>query len=320
MPAISLLLPVRDAAPWLAASPASLARQTFRDFEIVAVNDGSSDDSGERLDRYARRDARLRVTHTSPRGLPLALNTALEHARAPRLARQDADDLSRRDRLALQHEYLRAHARVAVVGSRVRLFPAAAVGAGMRRWATWHNRLMMHEAMAAEAWIDSPLAHGCAMLRRAALERVGRWRECGCAEDLDLWLRLLESGARFAKLPATLYAWRQHPGGATRRDPRYAAARFVELKIASLRRGLLRGARQVRLVGVGASLERWRRALTREGIPVESFEWGRPGPRAVAALAPPVLLVFTAPIARGRWRDALRRSDMRELDEFVFVA
>lgn len=320
MPAISVLLPVRDAGPWLASSLASLARQTFRDFEVVAVDDGSRDDSGEQLERFAARDARFRVIRTPPRGLPLALATAHAHARAPLLARQDADDVSHRARFALQVEFLHGHPRVAVVGCRVRMFPGAAVGAGMRRWMHWHNRLLTHEAIAREAWIDSPLAHGSALMRRSTVERAGGWLERGWAEDLDLWLRLLESGARFAKLPATLYGWRQHPGSATRRDPRYAVPRFTALKIASLRRGLLRGARRVRLVGVGTSLERWRRALADEGLRVEVHVHGRPGADALAALSPPALLVFMAPAARERWRHALGRSDMRELDDFVFVA
>ncbi|HKQ58224.1 MAG TPA: glycosyltransferase, partial [Candidatus Eisenbacteria bacterium] len=73
MPAVSILLPVRDAAPWLASSLASLWRQSFRDFEVVAVNDGSRDDSGDRLERAAAREPRLKVVHTAACGLPAAL-------------------------------------------------------------------------------------------------------------------------------------------------------------------------------------------------------------------------------------------------------
>ncbi len=320
MPDLSVLLPVRDAAPWLPSSLASLARQTFRDFEVIAVDDGSRDDSGGILERFAAADPRFRVIHTPPRGLPLALAAALERAGAPLLARQDADDLSHRDRLGAQREFLRAHRQVAVVGCRVRLFPRAAVGTGMRRWAQWHNRLLTHEAMAREAWIDSPLAHGSALMRRAPIERAGGWIERGWPEDLDLWLRLIRSGGRLAKLPATLYGWRQHPGSATRRDPRYAPERFVALKIASLRHGLLRARHTVRLVGVGRSLERWRGALEQDGFHVEVHACGHPGGAVIGSLAPPVVLVFTAFAARERWREALIRSDMRELDDFVFVA
>src|SRR5947207_16020636 len=75
-PRVSVLLPVRDAAPWLEASLASLARQTLADHEVIAVDDGSRDGSGEILDRAARVDPRLVVRHTGARGLPSAPKTA----------------------------------------------------------------------------------------------------------------------------------------------------------------------------------------------------------------------------------------------------
>src|SRR5262245_8467058 len=76
MPRVSVLLPVRDAAPWLPASLASLARQTLADHEVIAIDDGSRDGSGELLDRAARSDRRIVVRHTTAKGLPAALNLA----------------------------------------------------------------------------------------------------------------------------------------------------------------------------------------------------------------------------------------------------
>ena len=317
---ISVLLPVRDAAPWLAASLASLRRQTFRDFEIVAVDDGSRDASGDLLEEATRREPRLRVFHTGPRGLPLALNTALEHARGRWIARHDADDLSHRRRFALQHAYAAAHPGVTVIGSRLRLFPRTHAGAGMRRWAAWHNALLDHDAIVAEMLIDSPLAHGTALIRRRALDAIGGWAERGWAEDLDLWLRLRDEGARFAKLRDVLYGWRQHAGSATRRDPRYAIARFVALKVEALDRGLLRGERTVHVAGTGESLARWVAALRGAGRTVVTHALRRPSRETVRALGRPLVVVSMAAPARARWRAALGDSDMRELRDFTFVA
>ncbi len=320
MPAISVLLPVRDAVPWLRASLASLWRQTFRDFEVIAVDDGSLDGSGEWLERAARAEPRLHVVRTRRLGLPAALNAALARARGELIARHDADDLSHRSRLALQRKYLAAHPRASVVGCRVRLFPAAAVGTGMRRWGDWHNGLLTHEAMTRELLIDSPLAHGSAMMRRGALTRAGGWEEHGWPEDVDLWLRMEAAGARFAKLPRTLYAWRQHPGSATRRDPRYRRDRFLELRRAALERGLLCGAPKLTLVGVGRSLDEWRGLLDASGRDAAVVEAGRPSRAALAAIVPPVVLVFGAAPARERWREALRTAGLVEISDFVFVA
>jgi len=318
MSAVSVLLPVRNAAPWLASSLASLWRQSLRSFEVIAVDDGSTDGSGERLDREARRERRLRVLHTAALGLPAALNTALAAASAPLVARHDADDVSHRDRLALQAQFLAVDPGATVVGTRVRLFPQGAIGDGMRRWAAWHNSLLTHEAMVRELLIDSPLAHGTAMVRRDALIEAGGWNDRGWAEDLDLWVRLAGRGARFAKLPRALYGWRQHAASSTRTDPRYARERFTALKLAALERGLLARGRRATLVGTGTSLQRWRGALgerVRDAVDARRATSG-----VFASHPPPFVLAYVAPDARRRWRETAEYSGLVELTDFIFVA
>jgi hypothetical protein len=189
----------------------------------------------------------------------------------------------------------------------------------MHRWAAWHNALITHQDMASEMLIDSALAHGTAMIRTFWLERVGGWTDQPWAEDLDLWLRLLDAGARLGKRPEFLYGWRQRPGSATRRDPRYRRDRFLALKLGALERGFLRGARSLTLVGVGESLVRWRDALARSHR-VRVVESKGPGPQVGLGLYPPVVLVFGAAAARQRWRRALGSSRMTENKSFIFVA
>ena len=319
MPLVSVLLPVRNAAPWLPASLASLWRQTLGDFEVIAVDDGSTDGSGELLERAAARERRLVVLHARPRGLPATLNAALQRSRAPFVARHDADDVSHRRRFEIQHARLRRQPEIAVIGSRVRMFPSPAVGRGMQRWAAWHNSLLDHASMAREVLIDSPLAHGATMMRRPILECAGGWRERGWPEDVDLWVRLIEQGARLAKCPEVLYGWRQHRTSATRLDPRYSRERFDALRIDVLERRFLRHAHRVTAVGIGAALERWRLQLERRGRAVTVLRQGRPRPDALAALAPPALLVFGSPVARGRWRAAVAPR-LEETRDFWFVA
>src|ERR1044072_7427409 len=120
-PRRAVRVPVRDAAPCLAASLASLARQTEPGYELIAVDDGSRDESGEILEAASRRDPRIVVRHTSARALPAPLNLALSLARAPWIARHDADDVSHRERFARQLAWLDAHPRVGVLAARGRL-------------------------------------------------------------------------------------------------------------------------------------------------------------------------------------------------------
>jgi glycosyltransferase involved in cell wall biosynthesis len=318
MPALSVLLPVRDPGVHLTAALASLWRQSFRDFEVIAVDDGSADGSGEVLERAASREPRLRVFHTAALGLPAALNTALRHARAPLVARQDADDLSHRRRFERQLAALASHPCATIMGCRVRLFPSAEVGAGMRRWAEWHNRLLTHEAMQREVLIDSPLAHGTLVAHRADLERVGGWAERGWPEDVDLWIRLLDAGTRFAKIGESLYAWRQHPGSATRCSRRYARDRFHALRCDAVRRRFLRGRTRFAIIGVGTSLSDWHEAFDTDAS-VERIEARRPHPELLQGLKRPAILVYGAATARERWRGALMKSGKTEGRDFIFV-
>ena len=320
MPAISVLLPVRNARPWLSRALGALWNQTFRDFEVIAIDDGSSDGSPDVLLESAAREPRLRVEYGRSRGLPATLNRALELARAPLIARMDADDLVARSRFAIQHTHLASHPEIAVVGSRVRLFPRAAVGAGMERWVHWHNALLDHGAIARDVLIDSPLVHGTAMIRRTWLERVSGWTAEPWPEDLDLWIRLLSAGARFAKRPEVLYAWRQHQASATRRDPRYSLDMFLRLKLAALESGILANAAPPTVIGVGTSLLRWTRALSERRAGTVAIEARSPAPAVVRTLVPPLVLVLVAYQRRDIWRGALVNHGYVEGRDFIFVA
>ena len=146
------------------------------------------------------------------------------------------------------------------------------------------------------------------MLRRALLDEAGGWHERGWAEDLDLWLRLLERGVRFDKLPRALYGWRQHAGSSTRVDPRYARERFTALKIEharsnAARRGPSRHARGHR---------REPRALAgrhgRAGGQVRDAR--NPAVALFAGTSRPWVLVYLSPLARQRWRERAAEAGM----------
>jgi hypothetical protein len=190
----------------------------------------------------------------------------------------------------------------------------------MRRWADWHNDLLDHDAMRHESLIDSVLAHGTAMIRRRALVEAGGWIERGWPEDMDLWRRLFERGARFGKRPEVLYAWRQHAGSATRTDPRYRRERFDALRLEALVAGPLSRTPVAGLVGVGRGLARWRGLLTTRWPNLHVHPLGTPPRPLPASLAPPVVLVFGARPARLRWRAALGTHGWREWRDFIFVA
>jgi cellulose synthase/poly-beta-1,6-N-acetylglucosamine synthase-like glycosyltransferase len=261
---------VRDALPFLGDCLDSLTTQSLTDFEVVAVDDGSSDGSSELLAAAARRDSRLRLVSQPRRGLIAALNRGLEACRAPYVARLDADDLAARRRLELQAAALDADPSVGVVSCRVRHFPSTAVGLGFRIYERWLNGLLTHDEIMRERFIESPLPHPSVMARRRVLEAAGGYRDRGWPEDYDLWLRLAQTGVRFAKLPRCLVGWRCHPKRLTHTDRRYAVERFLACKAHHLARGPLAG-RQPIVWGSGQTGRRLSKHLEREGVAPEAF-------------------------------------------------
>ena len=334
MPRVAVLMPVRDAERTVRAAVASILRQTHRDLLLVAVDDGSSDRSAEVVGGLAERDPRVLQVRGPGEGIVGALQRGLARCDAEVVARMDADDVAHPRRLARQLEALRAEPEVDALGARVRLFPRAHVRGGMRRYAAWVNAITTPADVARELLVESPLVHPAAAIRRAALERVGGWRDGPFPEDYDLWLRLAEGGGRLANLPEVLLDWRESPSRATRRDPRYALARHVALKAAFLRRTVLARAQEVAVWGAGDTGKAFADALRAEGVAVALFVDVDPrkigtrkrnapvvGPDGVGrARGLPLLVAVGAPGARPLIRAELARQGFEELRDYWCVS
>ncbi len=296
-PRISIVLPFRDAASTLGSCLDSIRRQSFTAFECLCLDDGSDDDGAAIVTAQAQLDPRIRLLHAPQRGIVAALNFGLRQARAPLVARMDADDLMRPKRLALQHAALTAEPDLTVLGSRVRAFPEASLTDGFRAYIEWLNACITEPAIAADIYLEAPLAHPSVMLRRDRVMAAGGYRDGPLPEDYDLWLRLHRQGHRLAKLPQTLLDWRDHPTRLSRRDPRYARLAFDRLRADYLAadprlleakgRLVLWGAgrrtrqRAAHLIGQGYRPQAWididpRKLGNRiDGVPVVPPEWLR---------------------------------------------
>jgi glycosyltransferase involved in cell wall biosynthesis len=269
IPRVSVLLPIRDAVETLEETLLSLRTQTLREHEVVAVDDGSTDGSLHLLRAFAREDSRIRVVASEARGLVSALNTGLRAIRAPLVARMDADDVARPERLERQALRLDQDAAVDVLGCRVAV--DGTTNAGMRAYVEWSNALLDHDAIVDDLLVESPLVHPSVMMRRRVLETLGGWRELDGPEDYDLWLRAHAGGFRFGKLAETLLLWRDRPTRLTRVDPRYAADRFLALKVLNLERLRLGDGRPLVIWGAGKIGKRWARELLARAHQVAAF-------------------------------------------------
>jgi glycosyltransferase involved in cell wall biosynthesis len=271
MTRLSVLLPCYNASETLSAALASLTHQTFQDFEVVIVDDGSTDDSLRILEKYASLDHRFHIIPLPHRGLVAALQTGLHACTAPLVARMDSDDVSHLQRLEKQVIYLEANPGITLVSCRVRGFPHESLRTGFRIYIDWLNSLLDNEVIRREIFIESPLPHPSVVYRRQAILQVGGYQDHGWAEDYDLWLRLYLQGNRFAKLPEVLLDWREHPARLTRSDSRYSLENFLRCKAHYLARGPLSGRDALIIWGAGMTGRRLSKHLLRQKLPLVGF-------------------------------------------------
>ncbi len=264
-------MPCYNASDTLDLAIESILKGTFPHFELVIVDDGSTDDTPDQIKGWAGRDPRVRCVQQEHAGIIPALNAGLAACRGQLVARMDADDRAHPERLERQVAWMEADPGLALAGSLVEGFPAGDVRGGFQAYLDWLNHLVDHELIVREIFIESPFAHPSVMFRKRWVVQLGGYVEHGWPEDYDLWLRMYLAGARFAKVPEVLLYWREHPDRLTRTDSRYAVSQFLRAKAHYLMLGPLRERDAVIVWGAGQMGRRIAKHLDRAGAPLAAF-------------------------------------------------
>lgn len=332
-PEVSVLLPVHNAEATLAAALKSIQRQTFNAYEVIAVDDGSTDGSFKVLESFAAKDSRMKIIQAERGGIVKALNAGLSEARAEFVARMDADDLSHPGRLELQLDYMRKHKCCDLLGSAVRLFPRPRLMGGMLHYERWVNSVITSDEILRDLFIESPFPHPSVMFRRDAVISLGGYRNMGWPEDYDLWLRMAKAGMGMAKLPDTLLYWREGETRLSRAHGMYSPENFRRLKAAFLRDWRLSGVRKLQLWGAGRDGKVWAKLLMQTGFEVAQFidiDKKKVGGRACGGIpvvwpadvipGMPVLCAVGIKGAREQIRDYMTAEGYKEPEEFFFLA
>lgn len=308
--------------------------QTDPDFEVLAVDDGSTDATSELLAAWAARDRRVRVIHQAPSGIVAALERARGEARGTFLARMDADDRCEPRRFALQRALLESMPELAGCGARIRYFPRRRLQDGARRYEAWLNAAATPGEVAREVFVECPLAHPAFFLRADAVSAVGGYRRRGWPEDYDLILRLWGAGRPLANVPEVLLHWREGRDRLSRNHPAYGPEAFLACKVHHLRATLLRGRRGAALWGAGPVGKAFARALLGAGVPVAAFAEVDPRKIGQEIYGAPVLdtpgglalsgVLHLAAVGqagvRAKLRGILSSAGLEELKDFVAVA
>jgi len=330
---ISVLLPCRNAATHLAEALDSLRAQTFGDYEILAVDDASTDTTASILSARSATEPRLRVLSGVGQGIVAALNVAVAAARGELLARMDADDVAEPARFARQVAMLDGSPDLAGCGTAVRYFPRSQVRDGALEYERWLNSLSSPDAVFRDRFVECPLAHPTLLLRRRAFEQAGGYRDAGWPEDYDLVLRLLGGGQQLGKVPEVLLHWRDRPDRLSRTDTRYTQDAFLRCKLHYLT-PLLEQHDGVVVWGAGPVGKSFARALIAQGTKLRAFVDLDPRKIGQTTHGAPVihpdrindyrgafaLVAVAGAKARAEIRASLGIAGWREGEEYVAVA
>jgi glycosyltransferase involved in cell wall biosynthesis len=307
-PTVTVIMAVYNEADRLPATLESIRQQTFKDFETIIVDDGSTDSTWRILSEFDH--PLLRIHRNIPhKGLTHSLNYALSMARGKYIARHDAQDISTPDRFQKQARYLDSHPKVAAVGAQVDWIDASGAVIHHIEYPTANADITKRLES------ENALPHGAVMIRKSALDAAEGYRETfRLAPDYDLWLRLAKKH-QFANLPETLYRLQFSPGMVSvSRRAEHEAYSALAGQLAAERRQ--HESEQTDVEQAAAAIrQRYEEAnvFSRRSQQAQDYlewaerlaEWGEPASRYVWPLTTQALLTW--PFSPRAWQFAFRQ-------------
>lgn len=227
-------MPCYNAAATLARAVESIRAQSIDNWELIIVNDGSEDDTAKIASDFTIKDQRIRLIDRPHEGVVAASNAGFEASKGSLIARMDADDASRPNRLKRQLEELHNHSALGAVSCLAHFAGNKDTAAGYAHHVDWTNRHLSDQQIALNRFIDLPFPHPTLMYRRELIEQHGPYHAGAFPEDYQIILRWLAAGVRIGKVNELLYDWHDPPTRLSRNDERYAMEAFHRCKASYL--------------------------------------------------------------------------------------
>ncbi len=226
-PKISVIIPFRDAYKNIERAVSSVLSQTFRDFELIVINDGSTDGSPELVEKI--KDERLKLIHLPAGGNVVALNEGLYSSRGEFIALMDCYDSARNDRLELQYKTMLQNPDVSAVASRVK-YTHESEDNNIRPYIDWTNQIINEKDIYQKRFVNSTLLQSTLLFRKELISRFGLFEDGEFPEDYEMFLRWMNQGIRVCKLEEELTNWYDDIQRLSRRHIRYNSSAAIKIK------------------------------------------------------------------------------------------
>ncbi len=230
-PSLSIITPVKNAAPWLVDCIKSGISQSFTDWEWIFIDDHSTDDSYKMVSAFADMDVRIQIHANPEKGIIGALKKGLLEARGHYITRMDADDVMPEGRLEKMVKALDESPPQTIVTGKVEYFSETEVSEGYRKYERWLNGLQTTEDLYTNIYRECVVASPNWMMRTEELRAVGGFSGLIYPEDYNLVFRWYRNHFKFKVLPEVTLHWREHPQRTSRNSENYGQRKFFELKL-----------------------------------------------------------------------------------------
>jgi len=275
-----VILPVYNGEDFLVRAIESCLNQTFQDFQLLVIDDGSTDETYQLISEISKLDLRV-IPYSLPKncGVVEAMkvgHSLIEEGSSPYIARMDADDINDPKRFEKQIEKLEKNRSLSAVSCKINVMgneknPDAKPDDGFVRFAEWQNTLVKHDDIFLDRFVELPLCNPTMIIRREVFKKLNGFQDVDGPEDYDFWLRFFEAGYQIEKVEEVLYHWQDHSTRLTRSDKRYEQRKFIETKVRFLAR--LDEVRKsgVQILGTGRIARLIARGLMEQNISIHAF-------------------------------------------------
>ncbi|MEP1094278.1 MAG: glycosyltransferase [Cyclobacteriaceae bacterium] len=272
-PKVSIVLPFYNSKSTLEKAIESIVNQIFKDFELLLIDNGSTDDSSAIAEKFADQDQRIKVFFERQRGVVFAANNGLSNSRGEYIARMDADDVSLPNRIADQVKLLDAQLEIGLVSGLVRYAGDDSNG-GFIRYVNWSNGITRPEALYLNQFVEYPIVNPSIMIRRELYKEYGGYRDGDFPEDYEFFLRLQSHNIQMIKTDSVVLEWNDLPHRLTRTSNKYTSDAFFQVKAKYLSKWLRENnTRHPRVIiwGGGKLARRRSKYLEQHGVVIDSF-------------------------------------------------
>ncbi len=270
MASISIIMPVFNAGLYLRECLDSIVAQREQDWELIAVDDHSTDDSWDILLAYHKRDSRIRVLKNVQKGIITALRLAFSQASGAFITRMDADDKMTSDRLSRMKQQLLVFGKGHLSIGGVKYFTDGVLGNGYKRYESWLNQLTKTGDSFSEIYKECVIPSPCWMVYKVDLVSVGAFDSDIYPEDYDLCFRFYKKGLKVIPEGRILHHWRDYAIRSSRTDPHYADSAFIDIKVNYFLELDWDKTKQLVLWGAGKKGKRIAEKLHKKGI---DYRW-----------------------------------------------